>query len=395
VVDRWSAGHRRPSVFRCDTHFDASSTKTILGWANLFGILQGDETIERKQGLPYLKQIHNKRRLKMSAANSRKVPDLGALCDAHIQREFADHDVNATMKTMIPEPYVYNVSSLTGGFGGQGVRRFYGQHFINQIPKDAKVTPISRTVGKDQVVDEFILSFTHDTQWDYLLPGIPPTGKRVEIPHVLVMKFEDGKIAHEHIWWDQASLLVQVGLLDPANLPVAGVEQAAKLLRVAQGQGKDEPADLKQPGQMSNLTVSEAAKAVVRRNTEEVQGRGRFDVFEELFADDFVDHTPQPNTTPDKLGVRKLYTYLRAAFPDFHAEIHFQLADGDRVTTYKTYHGTHEGPLLGVAPTHRRIQFETVDIMRVRNGKITDHWGVGNLLSLMQQIGGWTPRAET
>lgn len=87
---------------------------------------------------------------------------------------------------------------------------------------------------------------------------------------------------------------------------------------------------------MSRITSSEAAKAVVRRNTEEVQGRGNFDVFEELFADDFIDHTPQPNTTPNKAGVRKLYTYIRAAFPDFHAEIHWQLADGDRVTTYKT-----------------------------------------------------------
>ena len=84
---------------------------------------------------------------------------------------------------------------------------------------------------------------------------------------------------------------------------------------------------------MSTITLSDAAKAVVRRNTEEVQGKGNFEVFEELFAADFVDHTTQPGTAPDKAGVRKLYTYLRVAFPDFHAEIHWQLADGDRVTT--------------------------------------------------------------
>ena len=137
--------------------------------------------------------------------------------------------------------------------------------------------------------------------------------------------------------------------------------------------------------------TSEAAKAVVRRNTEEVQGRGNFALFDELFADDFVDHTTQPGTTPDKGGVRRLYTHLREAFPDFYAEIHWQLADGDRVTTYKTYHGTHKGTFLGIAPTNRKIQFETVDVMRVQNGKITDHWGVGNLLSLMEQIGGWKP----
>ncbi len=144
---------------------------------------------------------------------------------------------------------------------------------------------------------------------------------------------------------------------------------------------------------MAHESISDTAKAVIRMNTEEVQGKGRFDLFDELFGEDFVDHTTQPGTTPDKAGVKKLYTYLRQAFPDFHAEIHWQLADGDRVTTYKTYHGTHEGEFLGVAPTHRKIQFETVDVMRVQNGKITDHWGVGNLLSLMQQIGGWTPPA--
>ena len=181
-------------------------------------------------------KVHDwgKEELAASVIGRNDSSDLGALFDRHIAREFADHDVNAAMETMIPEPYVHCVPIMTGGFGAQGVRRFYSEHFINQIPKDATVTPISRTIGKDQVVDEFIISFTHDTRWDYLLPGIPPTGKRVELPHVVVMKFENGKIAHEHVWWDQATLLVQVGLLDPAKLPVAGVEQARKLLRVAQ-----------------------------------------------------------------------------------------------------------------------------------------------------------------
>lgn len=134
--------------------------------------------------------------------------------------------------------------------------------------------------------------------------------------------------------------------------------------------------------------VSEAAKAVVRRNTEEVQGGGNWDLFNELFADDFVDHTPQPGVTADKDGVRILYKALRAAFPDFHAKIHWQSADGDLVTTYKIYFGTHQGSFLGIAPTGRQIHFETVDAMRVRNGRITDHWGVGNLYSLVQQLKG-------
>ncbi|WP_230532876.1 ester cyclase [Microvirga roseola] len=133
--------------------------------------------------------------------------------------------------------------------------------------------------------------------------------------------------------------------------------------------------------------ISQAAIAVVRRNTEEVQGKGDYNLFEQLFAQDFVDHTPQPGGTPDRQGALRLYKTLRNAFPDFHAVIHWQVADGDLVTTYKTYHGTHEGAFLGVAPTGRKISFETVDAMRVRNGQIVEHWGVANLYKLMEQLG--------
>jgi steroid delta-isomerase-like uncharacterized protein len=138
---------------------------------------------------------------------------------------------------------------------------------------------------------------------------------------------------------------------------------------------------------MSSPGLSEAAKTIVRRNTEEVQGKGNFDVFEELFADDFVDHTPQPNMTPDKAGARGLYKALREAFPDFHAVIHWQTAEEEVVTTFKTYYGTHQGEFLGVPPTHKKIHFETVDAMRVHDGKIKEHWGVANLYSVMQQLG--------
>jgi steroid delta-isomerase-like uncharacterized protein len=144
---------------------------------------------------------------------------------------------------------------------------------------------------------------------------------------------------------------------------------------------------------MSNDASSEA-KAVVRRNTEEVQGKGNFDVFEELFADDFVDHTPQPGMTPDKPGARRLYKALRTAFPDFHAVIHWQTADGEVVTTFKTYQGTHQGTFLGVAPTGRKIHFEAVDAMRVHERKITEHWGAANLFSLMQQLGALPSAAQ-
>jgi steroid delta-isomerase-like uncharacterized protein len=139
---------------------------------------------------------------------------------------------------------------------------------------------------------------------------------------------------------------------------------------------------------MSDTQESKAAIAVVRRSIEEVQGRGDFDVFDELFADDFVDHTPQPGITADKPGVRVLYSTLRSAFSDFNPDIHWQVADGNLVTTFKIYYGTHEGEFLGIPPTGRRIQFESVDAMRVVDGKIVEHWGVGNLYSLVRQLGG-------
>jgi steroid delta-isomerase-like uncharacterized protein len=133
--------------------------------------------------------------------------------------------------------------------------------------------------------------------------------------------------------------------------------------------------------------ISETAKAVIRRNTEEVQGGGDWELFDVLFADNFYDHTPQPGGQRDKAGVLALYKRLRESFPDFTPEIQWQRADGDVVTTYKIYHGTHQGDFLGVPGTGKKVSFETVDVMRVVDGKITEHWGVANLFSVMQQLG--------
>lgn len=161
-------------------------------------------------------------------------PNLGVVFDRHIKHEFEDHDVDATMQTMTKEPYVHHVPMMTGGVGYQAVYNFYKNHFIGKMPADTKIVRISRTIGKDQVVDELIISFTHDREVEYMLPGVSPTGKYIMLPHVVIMNFKDGKIAHEHIYWDQASLLVQVGLLDPGLLPVRGQEQAKRLLELSQ-----------------------------------------------------------------------------------------------------------------------------------------------------------------
>jgi carboxymethylenebutenolidase len=156
--------------------------------------------------------------------------DNAAVFDEHMAAEFDRRDVDAAMATMTDDPYLDHVPVITGGVGFQEVRDFYDRHFIGKWPADTEVTPISRTVGVDQVVDELVLSFTHDIEMDALLPGVPPSGRFVRLPFCVVVKFEDGRIAHEHIYWDQASLLVQIGRLDPAGLPVTGSEQAEKLL---------------------------------------------------------------------------------------------------------------------------------------------------------------------
>jgi len=158
-----------------------------------------------------------------------QTPDLGAVLDEHLAGEFERQDLHATMRTMSPNPYLNHVPVMAGGYGRDEVERFYRLHFIAKWPPDTSFQLISRTVGDDQVVDEVIVSFSHDLEMDALLPGVPPTGRHVRLPHVVVV-FEDGKVAHEHIYWDQASLLVQVGLLDPAGLPVTGGEQADRPL---------------------------------------------------------------------------------------------------------------------------------------------------------------------
>jgi carboxymethylenebutenolidase len=119
---------------------------------------------------------------------------------------------------------------MTGGVGADDLARFYAQHFIPKCPADTKLVPVSRTIGADRLVDEVLFCFTHDIEIDWMLPGIAPTGRYVEVPLVAIVAFRGGKLWHEHIYWDQASVLVQIGVLDPAGLPVAGIEAAKKLI---------------------------------------------------------------------------------------------------------------------------------------------------------------------
>lgn len=155
--------------------------------------------------------------------------DLSALWDEHLGHEFAGKDVAATMATMVAQPYVNHIPTMTGGVGYDMLARFYKYHFVDDNPEQ-QIIPISRTVGSNRVVDEFVACFTHDREIPWMLPGVAPTGKWVEVPIVAIVGFSGGKLRHEHIYWDQASVLVQLGLLDPAGLPVAGVEVARKVV---------------------------------------------------------------------------------------------------------------------------------------------------------------------
>ena len=155
--------------------------------------------------------------------------DLETLWDMHCYYEFVTRDVDATIGTMVPEPYVNHIPTMTGGVGRKDLHRFYKNHFVDANPDDTQLIPVSRTIGSDRLVDEMIFSFTHDREIDWMLPGIPPTGKRVEVPLVGIINFRGDKLYHEHIYWDQASVLVQIGMLDPKDLPVAGGETAKKV----------------------------------------------------------------------------------------------------------------------------------------------------------------------
>ncbi len=161
-------------------------------------------------------------------------PSQQAMCDLwdkHTQSEFEPRSVEDTLETMVEdEPHVNHVPVLTGGVGLEEVRKFYSERFIPHQPPDTEIIPVSRTVGNDRVVDELIHRFTHTVEMDWMLPGIPPTGRRVEIPVAVVVQFRDGKIASERIYWDQASVLVQAGLINPEELPVSGAESARKVL---------------------------------------------------------------------------------------------------------------------------------------------------------------------
>ena len=178
------------------------------------------------------KKAARTRKLRSAGKKAASMPecDLSRLWEEHTKHEFVTRDPEATLATMVEDAYVNHVPVMTGGFGKRALRAFYSRDFIPAMPPDTKLTPVSRTVGGNQLVDEMIFSFTHTQEIPWMLPGIPPTNRRVEVPLVAIVRFREGKLAHEHIYWDQASVLKQIGLLTEPLLPVFGAETARKVL---------------------------------------------------------------------------------------------------------------------------------------------------------------------
>ena len=222
-----------------DEYAPAASREALMaafdGRANAtFHVYLGqDHAFAREEGDHYDKpstQMAYGRTLDLFHRTIGPVFDLSRLWDDHCAYEFGTRNVADTMATMVAEPYVNHVPTMTGGVGAKELSRFYQSHFVNANPDDTKLIPISRTVGSSSLVDEMLFCFTHTCEIDWMLPGVAPTGKYVEVPLVAIVNFRGDKLYHEHIYWDQASVLVQIGVLDPAGLPVAGIETARKLV---------------------------------------------------------------------------------------------------------------------------------------------------------------------
>ena len=146
----------------------------------------------------------------------------------HGKAELVDLDVDATLATMTGNPYIFPTPTLSGREGVVGVREFY-RRLMEQLPQDFKLAPITRTIGNDRIATEYILTFTHDVTIDWLLPGLAPTGRRVETPMVVIFTFKNDKLESERLYWDQASMLMQLGLLKPDVLPIVGSQNVKKL----------------------------------------------------------------------------------------------------------------------------------------------------------------------
>jgi carboxymethylenebutenolidase len=310
--------------------------------------------------------------------------DLGAVFDAHVRHEFVDRDLEATMRTMAAEPYVVHVPTLTGGVGRDALRAFYGRHFIGRWPDDTEVRPVSRTVGTSRVVDELVVSFTHDREVPISLPGIAPTGRRIALPHVVVMGFEDGLVAHEHIYWDQASALAQAGLLDPDGLPVAGTDQAQALLARVEAR----PAPV--PGSNAGRDLGAVFDRHVRL---EFVDKDVDATMATMGAEPYVWNVPVALGGVGREGVARFYreVFVGHVPADTAVTPVSRTVGADQVVDELVLTFTHDSPvdfmLPGVAPTGRRVELPHVVVMGFEGGRVSYEHIYWDQASVLVQTG--------
>ncbi|HEX8698103.1 MAG TPA: ester cyclase [Myxococcaceae bacterium] len=167
----------------------------------------------------------------MSESSASREKEIVSLWDTHLHAEFGHKSPEEALATMTGNPRVTIMPTMIGGKGTEELRNFYAKHFLNQLPPDIEVVPISRTIGQGRAVDEMVIRFTHTVQMDWVLPGIPPTGKRIEFAMVVVVQTEGDRIASENLYWDNATILRQAGLITDPKLPVLGAESAQNMLQ--------------------------------------------------------------------------------------------------------------------------------------------------------------------
>ncbi len=308
------------------------------------------------------------------------IADLGAVFDEHVRREFVDLDVPAVMATMVAEPSLFHVPTMAGGRGWRGVRDFYRDHFVGRWPADVEVTRVARTIGREVVVDELVITFTHDREIPVLLPAIPLSGRRIELVHAVVVSFDAGQIASEHIYWDQASLLSQVGLLDRCRAPVTGVEQARALRALAPR--------LQAAGQRMGQCGADLGQLFDTHLQQRLVERSRAAVPDRLSAGPAVLCIPAARCREGRDEVERFWARVVGSLPaDLGIERVARAVGENQVVDELIISFTHDSEmellLPGVAPTGRAVQLPLVAAARFDGDAIADerfYWDHGSLL---------------
>ncbi|KAI1371472.1 NTF2-like protein [Hypoxylon crocopeplum] len=160
--------------------------------------------------------------------------DVEKIFEQNVESKFYTRHLQQTLSTYSAHrsPHVTHIPTLTGGIGSEELQRFYSEFFIDRNPPSMKLTLLSRTIGTDRIVDEMHVAFKHTQEMPWILPGMPPTNKRVEVLVVSIVALRGGRLYYEHVYWDQASVLVQVGLLDPKLVPKKAGDMGVKKLPV-------------------------------------------------------------------------------------------------------------------------------------------------------------------